>query len=220
VDHDHADHDGADHDGADHDGAGQSFDERAATWDDDAKVARARLIARRIAEEVDLTGDERLFEYGAGTGLVAEALYDSVGSITMADTSAGMRAVAQAKIDDGRLAGARVWALDLSTEPLPAGEAFDLIVTSMVLHHVDALDVTLRAFRDALVPGGQLCVIDLDAEDGSFHGEGAHVHDGFDRDAFAARCESAGFAAAVVSDCGTVDRDGTEFGLFLAVATR
>ncbi len=208
------------HEHAGHDQAGHSFDERAATWDDEAKVARAAHIARRIAEEVALAGDERLFEYGAGTGLVSEALRDSVGPITLADSSEGMRAVAQRKVDDGRLAGARIWSLDLSSEPVPAGEWFDLIVTSMVLHHVDPLDVTLRAFRDLLAPGGHLCVVDLDAEDGSFHGEGAHVHHGFDRDAFAERLRQAGFADATVSNAGTVDRDGTAFGLFLAVATR
>ena len=209
MEHDHESHD-----------AGPGFDERAATWDDEAKVARAALIARRIAEEVTLTGTERLLEYGAGTGLVAEALRDSVGPITLADSSEGMRAVAQGKIDDGRLPGARIWSLDLSSEPVPVGESFDLIVTSMVLHHVDRLDDTLQAFHELLVPGGHVCAIDLDAEDGSFHGEGVHVHHGFDRDAFAARLRAAGFTEVSISDCGTVDREGAAFGLFLAVATR
>ncbi|HET8931370.1 MAG TPA: class I SAM-dependent methyltransferase [Acidimicrobiales bacterium] len=212
------------HDGHDHDHteghAAQSFDERAATWDDDAKVARAAHIARRIGEEVALTGDERLFEYGAGTGLVSEALRGAVGPITLADASEGMRVVAQAKVDDGRLAGARVWGLDLSSDSVPADEAFDLIVTSMVLHHVGRLEVTLRAFHELLEPGGHLCVVDLDAEDGSFHGEGAHVHNGFARGAFAGLLRDAGFADVRLSDCGTVDRDGAEFGLFLAVASR
>lgn len=207
-------------DGHDHDHAAQSFDERAATWDDDVKVARAATIARRIGEEVNLTGSERLFEYGAGTGLVSEALRASVGLITLADASAGMRAVAQAKVDDGRLSGARVWGLDLSSDQVPADESFELVVTSMVLHHVDPLNVTLRAFHELLVPGGHLCVVDLDAEDGSFHGEGAQVHHGFAREAFAGLLRSTGFVDVGLSDCGTVDRDGIEFGLFLAVASR
>lgn len=207
-DHDH------DHD-QDH-----SFDARAADWDDEVKVARAANIARRITQEVSLTGDERLFEYGAGTGLVSEALREHVGAITMADASSGMRAVAQAKIDDGRLPGARIWDVDLSSVPAPAGESFDLIVTSMVLHHVDPLDVTLRAFASMLAPDGHVCVVDLDAEDGSFHGEGAPVHHGFERDAFADLLRQAGFAHVHVSDCGSVDRDDATFGLFLAVASR
>lgn len=204
----------------DADDATLSFDERAATWDDDVKVERARLTAQRIAEEVALGGDERLFEYGAGTGLVAEALRDSVGAITLADASAGMRAVAQAKVDDGRLAGARIWDVDLSAEPPPRGETFELIVTSMVLHHVEDTARTLGAFAAMTEPGGHLCVIDLDSEDGSFHGPGVDVHHGFDRDEIAQQIRAAGFTDVSVTDCGRVDHGDDTFGLFLAVATR
>lgn len=214
-DHDH-DHD-HDHAGSD---ATLSFDARAATWDDDVKIARAHTIARRIGEEVTLTGSERLFEYGAGTGLVSEALRDRVGPITMADASPGMRAVTQAKIDDGRLSGARVWDLDLSTSPAPEGESFDLIVTSMVLHHVKDLATMLEAFAAMLDRQGHLCVVDLDAEDGSFHGPGVDVHHGFERDAIATAIRQAGLVDVTVSDCGTVDHGDHEFGLFLAVASR
>lgn len=203
----------------DPDDATLSFDERAATWDDD-KVDRARRTAARIAEEIDLSGTERLFEYGAGTGLVAEALRGRVGPITLADASAGMRAVAQAKVDDGRLAGARIWDVDLSVDPPPEGERFDLIVTSMVLHHVEDLGRTLEAFAAMLEPGGHLCVIDLDAEDGSFHGPDVDVHHGFERDDIATRLGAAGFPQVAVSDCGVIDHGDDRFGLFLAVATR
>ena len=205
----------------DHDGRPPSFDERAATWDDEAKIERARWTARRIAEEVDLTGDERLLEYGAGTGLVSEALRDLVGPITLADPSEGMRAQIQTKVDDGRLPGARVRDLDLSRDQLPDDEQFDLIVTSMVLHHVDPVDPVLAAFRSMTADGGHLCVIDLDAEDGSFHGQGVDVHHGFDRDDLAGRLSAAGYAAVSVTDCGSVERDeGGTYGLFLAVASR
>ncbi len=204
----------------DHDDATLSFDERAATWDDDAKVERARDTARRIIEQVAPVGTERLFEYGAGTGLVSEALRESVGPITLADASEGMREVARTKVADGRLPGARVWDVDLSSEPAPAGETFDLIVTSMVLHHVADVATTLGAFAGMLEPGGHLCVIDLDAEDGSFHGPDVDVHHGFERDDIAGRIRAAGFSEVAVSDGGTVEHGDDEFTLFLAVGTR
>ncbi|MBS1846867.1 MAG: class I SAM-dependent methyltransferase [Actinobacteria bacterium] len=222
-DHGHAhghEHEHAhDHGHAHEHGSPESFDERAATWDDDAKIARAATTARRIAEEVALTGTERLFEYGAGTGLVAEALRDRVGPITMADLSAGMRAVAQAKIDDGRLAGARVWDIDLATDVVGDAEEFDLVVTSMVLHHVKDLTTTLAAFAGMLAPGGHVCVIDLDAEDGSFHGADVDVRHGFDRAEIASLLEAAGFVDVHVSDCDVVAHDDGDYGLFLAVGT-
>ena len=42
-----------------------------------------------------------MLEYGAGTGLVSQAMRDAVGPVTMADTSGGMRDVMRAKVDAG-----------------------------------------------------------------------------------------------------------------------
>src|SRR5690606_25220064 len=82
------------------------FDEKAATWDDDpAKVERARVVADALRDAVPLGPTTRLLEYGAGTGLVTQALRDAVGPVTLADTSAGMRAVMQRKVETGALAG-------------------------------------------------------------------------------------------------------------------
>jgi predicted TPR repeat methyltransferase len=65
-----------------------SFDERAATWDDDpAHVERARVVGLALRRALPLGRSVRMLEYGAGTGLVSEALRDAVGPITMADTS-------------------------------------------------------------------------------------------------------------------------------------
>jgi len=51
-----------------------SFDDRAATWDDPDKIERARVVAEAIARAVPLDRTTRVFEYGAGTGLVSEQL--------------------------------------------------------------------------------------------------------------------------------------------------
>lgn len=80
-----------------------SLDDKAATWDDEAKIERARAVADAIAGAVPLEPSMRLFEYGAGTGLVAEQLASRVGPITLADPSAGMREVASEKVAAGSL---------------------------------------------------------------------------------------------------------------------
>ena len=55
-----------------------SFDERK-TWDDDpAKVERARTVAAAISGSIGLTSSTRMLEYGAGAGLVSQALTDQV----------------------------------------------------------------------------------------------------------------------------------------------
>lgn len=200
--------------------ATNSFDEKAATWDDDpAKVERARAVARAIREDVPLDGSDRLLEYGAGTGLVTEALRDAVGPVTLVDTSAGMREAMRAKVAAGAIPDARIWDLDLSVAPVP-DERFDLVVTVMTLHHIADLGPVLAAFAELLVAGGHLCVVDLEAEDGSFHSDDFHGHHGFERDDLAAQLAAAGFSDVTFRDCYRIDRDGVDYQVFLAIGTR
>jgi predicted TPR repeat methyltransferase len=197
-----------------------SFDDRAATWDDDpAKVERANAVALAIAAAVPLDRSTRLFEYGAGTGLVSQALRDSVGPVTMADTSTGMRQVMRAKVDAGAIPGARIWDLDLATTA-PPDERFDLVVTVMTLHHVHGLPMALAGFAGLLGEGGHLCVVDLEEEDGTFHPEGFDGHHGFNRSGLASALADAGFGAVAFQDCGEVIRDGVPYPLFLATCVR
>lgn len=198
-----------------------SFDERAATWDDEAKTERARVVAEAVRRAVAPTGSTRVLEYGAGTGLVSQALVDSAGPLTLADPSSGMRDVMHAKVASGALpATARVWDLDLSADGLP-DERFDLIVTVMTLHHIPDLAPVLDGFARLLDDGGHLCVVDLVQEDGSFHaGREFHGHHGFDTADLSARLTSSGFTDVRVEHVHDVLKDGTAYPLFLAVATR
>ena len=196
------------------------FDERADTWDDDpAKVERAAAVARSIAAAVPLDRSTRLLEYGAGTGLVTQALRHAVGPVTLVDTSAGMRRVMQQKVDAGALVDARIWPLDLATDEPPA-EQFDLIVTVMTLHHITDLPTALRSFANLLADNGHLCIADLDKEDGSFHGAGFGGHHGFDRTELTSELRRAGFGDIRFTHCTDVIREGSAYPVFLATCVR
>lgn len=211
--HDHG------HDAQDaHDG--RSFDERAKDWDDDRKVARGRRVAELVRDLVGPDETTRVLEYGAGTGLATQFLAQGpLGPVTLADPSEGMRAVMAEKVADGRLPpGARIWDLDLATDERPT-EEFDLLVTVMTLHHVRDLVPVLTGFANLLADGGHLCVVDLEAEDGSFHADtDFDVHDGFRREDLARWLESSGFADVAFHDAGAVVKDDRSYPLFLAVA--
>lgn len=204
----------------DHTGHATHFDERAATWDDNPQHAqRATVLAAAIVDAVSPGPTTRLLEYGAGTGLVSQALRRHVGPITLADTSAGMRTVIQSKIDAGALGTGTIWDIDLATTPAPAGEQFDLIVTVMTLHHVDDLAPVLDAFRQLLAPGGHLCIADLEEEDGSFHGDGFHGHHGFAQATLTAALDAAGFDEPTFSTPHRIERDDRSYPIFLAVTS-
>ena len=197
------------------------FDARAKTWDDDpVKRERAQAVAAAIRARVKLSGDMTALEYGAGTGLLSFEFADELGSITLADSSEGMLDVARAKIARADL-GSRVRAvnLDLTRDPLP-DERYDVIYSMMTLHHVPDTAVLFEQFRALLKPGGYVCIADLDAEDGSFHGAGVDVHHGFDRDALAEVIRAAGFADVTMDTCFEIRRGARSYPVFLAAARR
>lgn len=194
------------------------FDEEAATWDDPDKVASTANIVARITAAVALDPSMSVLEYGAGTGLVTQALLGKVGHVTLVDSSQGMRDQMQAKVAAGTLpSDAHIMALDLEVDPVP-DEHFDLIVTVLTMHHVTNLDRVLRAFATMLAAGGALCIVDLDSEDGSFHSRIDVPHHGFARDAIDAQLRDAGFGEVQVVDAGLLPHDDTTFALFLAIA--
>lgn len=214
-----------DHPPTDANGSPTSFDERAATWDDDpAKVARAHQLATAIRSAVEVDPLSALLEVGAGTGLVASDLANLVSSVTVSDPSAGMRSVMQRKAQTPGhpLFGASVIDLDLDgATPAPADiGTFGLLVAAMVLHHVADLDVALATLTRLAAPAGAIALADLDPEDGSFHGEGFDGHLGIDRHELARRLTAAGWINVAMTDAGTVDKQGRLYGLFLVTAQR
>lgn len=198
----------------------ERFDSKAADWDKDpAKVSRAQEVAAAVRSAVPIDPGARLMEYGAGTGLVTQFLGEAVGSAVLADNSAGMRAVIEQKIEAGVLRNAETSDLDLEQDEVPQ-KTFDLIVSSMVMHHVRDLPRVLTGFAALLHPGGHLCLADLDREDGSFHDVDFDGHHGFDRAELTQALEGAGFSAVTVSDCTSIEKAGRTFTVFLATATR
>lgn len=169
------------------------FDDKAREWDANPVFReRAEKIAAAIRAEVALSPAMSALDYGCGSGLLSFPLKDALGRITLKDTSAGMLEVLREKIAAQAVTNMTVRRTDLTADPLP-DERYDLIYSSMTLHHIPDSAKILAVFHQLLNPGGHLCIADLDLEDGSFHGPGFDVHPGFDRAALAGLAQAAGF---------------------------
>lgn len=198
----------------------QFFDDSAAEWDKDPrKIERAQHTAQLIVDTVAPNGEADVFEFGAGTGLVSQFLSPHVGSLTLADNSEGMRDVIAQKVEAGVLPDATVSDSDLVHGKLP-DEKFDLVVASLVLHHVADVPALLKSFASILRPGGAACIIELDDAGGKFHAHIEHYdgHDGFKRKNFEQSLHEAGFAKVEFHDAGEIEREDGSFSLFLANA--
>ncbi len=199
------------------------FDDEAATWDDDPVHEKRQVaVARAIEEAVSLSPGMSAVDVGGGTGRLSILLADQIGSVVVTDPSAGMVQVAQKRIETAGL-GDRLRAVqvDLTTERLDG--AYDVVWSSMALHHVHDLDGLLRSVAGLLVTGGRLCIADLDEDpDGAFHADKVDFdgHHGFDRQRLAEQLAGAGFADVGFVDATTILKDDREFGVFLCTATK
>jgi 2-polyprenyl-3-methyl-5-hydroxy-6-metoxy-1,4-benzoquinol methylase len=122
----------------------QRFDDAATTWDDDPGHERRQVsIAQAIKEAVHLSPRMSAVDVGGGTGRLSILLADLVGSVVVTDPSAGMVRVARERIEGAGL-GDRLRAVqaDLTTDGLDG--AYDVVWSSMALHHVQDLDGLLR----------------------------------------------------------------------------
>ncbi len=169
------------------------FNGSANKWDKPMRVALANGVSGAIKTYVRLSRTSNAMEFGCGTGLISMALAPHLKHVLAVDMSENMLAVLEDKIARNGVDNVTPRHLDLVEGELP-GERFDLIFSSMALHHVKAVDSLLGILFQLLTPGGVLALADLDAEDGGFHGDIPDVfHLGFDRSDLRQMLEKKGF---------------------------
>ncbi len=199
------------------------FDDEAATWDDDPGHEKRQVaVAQAIKEAVRLNPRMKALDVGAGTGRLSILLADQVGSVVATDPSAGMVQVARERIEAAGLSDRlRAVQADLTTDQLDG--TFDVVWSSMALHHVRDLDGLLRSVAGLLVDGGRLFIADLDEDpDGAFHADKVDFdgHHGFQRQRLTEQLASAGFAEVSFVDATTILKGDRDFGVFLCTATK
>jgi tRNA (cmo5U34)-methyltransferase len=204
----------------------KDFDKDAAKWDTNPGIVKlARDVANAMIREVLPAKDQDALDFGCGTGLVTLKLQPLVRSITGVDTSRGMIDILESKVRGLGLANVRTQFVDLEQGGKVAGR-YHLIVSSMTLHHVTNPAPLIGQLAAALLPGGTLAVADLDAEDGSFHGDNTGVlHLGFDRALIKGHFERAGLSAVRAVTAAVVAKEiegkgRREYPVFLVLGTK
>jgi ubiquinone/menaquinone biosynthesis C-methylase UbiE len=201
------------------------FDIKAEGWDmNPMHIERAEAIAKEILERIPLRPWMNALEFGAGTGITSFLLKDHLKKITMMDNSPEMVRVMNQKILFSGVSNLSAFYFDLEKSPL-SDEKFDLILTQMVLHHVNDVQDIIGKFFYMLNPGGYLAVADLYPEDGSFHGGDFNGHKGFDTRELTSLLEENGFRNIHSDRCFTITKqispqETRQFDLFLMTANK
>jgi ubiquinone/menaquinone biosynthesis C-methylase UbiE len=204
--------------------ARKDFNKGSQQWDaQQFRVTLANDVAAAISKEISLSKDMAALDFGCGTGLLTLNLQPLVKTIIGADSSPGMLAVLEEKIKEQGLTNIRTALVDFEKGDRIA-DTFDLIACNMVLHHVPDTIALFRLWHEMLLPGGRLCLSDLDTEDGSFHSDKTGVfHFGFDREDLNKQLHSAGFSEVRNVTATNVSREVKgkgicEFPVFLFLA--
>lgn len=160
----------------------RDFNGEAATWDEvPGRVKVANDIADALLKEISLTPEKDVLDFGCGTGLLTLRLSPLARSVTGVDSSTGMLDILKAKIEKNNIRNVQTRHLDLERGDELRG-SYDLVISSMTLHHVRETGPLLERLIEVLAPGGCLCIADLDLEGGEFHDDNTGVfHYGFDR---------------------------------------
>ncbi|GAA1654570.1 class I SAM-dependent methyltransferase [Actinoplanes couchii] len=126
-------------------------------YDPLSRLLGAGRLHRRLLDAAGVEPGARVLEIGCGTGNLSAALVRRTPAVKVVGIDPDRAALARArrKVPDGEFRHA--WAADL---PLPDG-AVDVVLSSLMLHHLDDPVAGLREVARVLAPGGRLHIVDF-----------------------------------------------------------
>ncbi len=193
-----------------------NFNERAKDWDTESKIERSNAIARSIKNNIKLDENMNILDFGCGTGLLIFPLIEKVGAVHGIDLSPNMLDILKEKGKDYK---------NLTTELTGIFEitsTFDLIMSSMVMHHIEDITKLAKKLYDSLNPNGVIAIADLMKEDGSFHGSLDGIYFlGFSNDFLEEIFKDAGFKEVkIVENIFIIEKNEKKYPLFLLIGKK
>ena len=199
------------------------FDEAAKTWDTKpSSLAMAKACVENINKIIKLKDNTKILDYGCGTGLVAFSLSNETNLVIGMDNSSGMVEQFNKKANELNYSNIKALKHDIDEEDLKENE-FDLIITSMSLHHIKNANIFIKKAYEALKKDGFLCINDLDKEDGTFHKKHNNdgvFHFGFDKNELITIVKDVGFKITDYKIVHTEKREDREFPIFNLIAQK
>lgn len=134
---------------------GAYFDERAATWNEQAEPAGTKHLM--IAQLAGVHEGSRVLDVGCGTGIMERAYLElGAASIVGLDLSEAMLACARASFSDVPAERLRFECHDILD--FTSNEPFDVVVIYNAYPHILDKEALVEATASLLVPGGRFLV--------------------------------------------------------------
>lgn len=195
------------------------FKEKAEGYDsEDWAKELSSVIGTIILSKIPFHEQMHVMDFGAGTGLICTHVAPMVEKITAVDISEAMLEKLKAKPELKNKVNAVCQ--DIMNNPID--EKFDLIISAFAMHHVEDTNKLIQSFARHLETGSRIALVDVDKEDGSFHGEDnlGVYHCGFDREAFKAILKRYSFENIDFETAHHFEWDGGKYSAFLVTAIK
>lgn len=197
------------------------FDELAKNWDEKPlRVENARRIGQGIIDNIPVDKNWRVLDFGTGTGLLTFYIQPYVKEIDAIDNSKGMLEVLQEKARKVGVSNINPVFKDLEKDEL-GDEEYDLVVSSMTLHHIEDVESLLWKLKKSLKEGGYIAIADLEEEEGDFHSDNEGVyHFGFSKEKMKEYYEKIGFKDIKIFTVNIINKNNKEYPVFLAIGRK
>jgi len=195
------------------------FAHKSKSWDmNSRRVKNAKNIAKLISKNINLSKDMIVMDLGAGTGLLSFFISPFVKKIVAIDNSPSMLKEFISKSDEFI---SQTEAIETDIMKYQPDFNYNLIVSSMTIHHIKDIPALFSKLYDLLDAGGYIAIADLDSEDGTFHSEDTGVcHLGFDRDWIVDIANKAGFQDIKIQTASIINKPHKDFSVFLLTASK
>jgi tRNA (cmo5U34)-methyltransferase len=191
------------------------FNHVANDWDNEGKIKLMNTLATKTRKKLDIKDKVDILDFGCGTGLFGLEFIEQAKSITGIDTSEGMLEVFNKKAANYN----NIKSININLEQEECNLKVDLIVSSMTFHHLDNPSRTLKKLSSMLNPKGQLAIVDLEKEDGTFHPDNKAMgvkHLGFSNEEIKSWADEAGLKVELCT-INSLEKNDRSYNQFLAV---
>lgn len=124
---------------------------------------REETFKRRLIEHASIRDGQRVLDLGCGTGTLTLMLKQAVPEAHVTGLDGDLEVLAIARLKAGQASLKIAWDHGYAYELSYPDHSFDVVVSSLVVHHLTTPD-KLRAFQEVrrvLRPGGQFHIVDF-----------------------------------------------------------
>jgi len=197
------------------------FEKKADGWDSPMKIEMADNFIMEMFKSISFNKEQKVLDFGCGTGLVGLKIAPLVKSVVFMDISRKMLDVLMSKIEGepevykGIKERSTIINGDIEKYTNPD---IDIVLSLMALHHIDDTQAIFEHISSILKPGGYLVIGDLREEDGTFHGDEKVPHNGFDVHTLALQVENSDMEIILADTYNTINKNGKEYDQFILIA--